>query len=205
MATPTSRQGGNASTLLATVTPLARCFAARYARRSEPNRVEADDLVQVGLTAALELVPDYDPARSTFKTFAADRVRGAILDYVRNNSTFNRVARRLRDRGRTVPLFQSQQDVHDVPVYDRAIDDATDDGAAVTSLLRFLGVELSVDEAHAMRLRYAGATCREIGRELGGGEWYAWKLLQTIHARIRAALLAASEATWRAAFPRAAV
>jgi RNA polymerase sigma factor for flagellar operon FliA len=49
--------------------------------------LDCDDFVSVGLSALWDLAEKYDPSKgSTFKTYAAPRVRGAILDVLRENS-----------------------------------------------------------------------------------------------------------------------
>ena len=52
-----------------------------------PDTVEIDDLVQVGLMALLEAARNYSESRGAkFETFASIRIRGAMLDEVRNQN-----------------------------------------------------------------------------------------------------------------------
>jgi hypothetical protein len=74
----------DAHALLAGIETFLRGEAKKHARkaRSHGRRVEADDLYQEGVLAALSVVPRYDPSRCTFWTFAATRVRGAMFDAI---------------------------------------------------------------------------------------------------------------------------
>ncbi|MGD8341260.1 MAG: RNA polymerase sigma factor FliA, partial [Gammaproteobacteria bacterium] len=52
-----------------------------------PDTVEIDDLIQVGLIALLDAARNYSPNKGAkFETFASIRVRGAMLDEVRNQN-----------------------------------------------------------------------------------------------------------------------
>jgi RNA polymerase sigma factor for flagellar operon FliA len=52
-----------------------------------PDTVEIDDLIQVGLMALLDAAKNYSPGKGAkFETFASIRVRGAMLDEVRNQN-----------------------------------------------------------------------------------------------------------------------
>jgi len=63
---------------------LVRYVAQRLISRL-PANVELEDLVNAGILGLLDAVEKYDPGRKTqFKTYAEFRVRGAILDELRN-------------------------------------------------------------------------------------------------------------------------
>ena len=65
---------------------LVKRIASHLAARL-PETVEIDDLVQVGLMALLEAARNYSESRGAkFETFASIRVRGAMLDEVRNQN-----------------------------------------------------------------------------------------------------------------------
>lgn len=68
---------------LAAVAPYAAWYARRVARALRRLRLDPDDLYQEGMLAAFRLAPHYDPSGGRPKTFAAARVRGAMIDYVR--------------------------------------------------------------------------------------------------------------------------
>jgi RNA polymerase sigma factor for flagellar operon FliA len=65
---------------------LVKRIASHLAARL-PETVEIDDLIQVGLMALLEAARNYSETRGAkFETFASIRVRGAMLDEVRNQN-----------------------------------------------------------------------------------------------------------------------
>lgn len=72
---------------------------ANHLRGRLPEGVDADDLIQVGLIALLEAARQYTPAKgASFETYAGIRVRGAMLDEVRNTDwTPRSVYRRQRE------------------------------------------------------------------------------------------------------------
>jgi RNA polymerase sigma factor for flagellar operon FliA len=77
--------------------PLVRQIAARLRARL-PANVGLDDLLQAGLIGLNEALSRFEEGRgSTFETYAARRIEGAMLDALRANDTLPREARaRLR-------------------------------------------------------------------------------------------------------------
>ncbi len=74
-------------------------IAERMAARL-PSSVDVDDLISAGVLGLLDAATKYDPTRGVqFKTYAEVRVRGAILDSLRN---LDWVPRTLRRRAREV-------------------------------------------------------------------------------------------------------
>lgn len=70
-----------AETLLASVLPMIRGMASRYARRTH---LPKEDLVQVGMIAAWRRLEDYDPTTGcTLQGFLCNRVLGAFIDHQR--------------------------------------------------------------------------------------------------------------------------
>lgn len=80
--------------------PLVHHFAHRL--RSRASAVEMEDVVGAGMVGLLSAVCAYDPDRGCrFSTYAATRIRGAILDEVRRRDIAPRsVRRRQRDMER---------------------------------------------------------------------------------------------------------
>lgn len=75
---------------------LVRYLALRMSARL-PASVELDDLVHDGILGLLDAVEKYDPARGVrFRTYAEARVRGAILDGLRQKDWRPRSVRLLR-------------------------------------------------------------------------------------------------------------
>ena len=72
---------------------------ANHLRGRLPEGVDQDDLIQVGLIALLDAARQYSPAKgASFETYAGIRVRGAMLDEVRNTDwTPRSVYRRQRE------------------------------------------------------------------------------------------------------------
>ncbi len=52
-------------------------------KRSLPQNVELDDLIQEGALALLAALDRYDPRKGSLKTFVMKRIKGAMLDYLR--------------------------------------------------------------------------------------------------------------------------
>ncbi len=72
---------------------------ANHLRGRLPDSVDQDDLIQVGLIALLDAARQYSPTKgASFETYAGIRVRGAMLDEVRNTDwTPRSVYRRQRE------------------------------------------------------------------------------------------------------------
>jgi RNA polymerase sigma factor FliA len=79
--------------------PQVKLLAARLHRRCPPN-VLLDDLVSAGVTGLIEATDRYDRQRNLkLKTLAEHRIRGAMLDYLRELDPLPRAVRRfIRDR-----------------------------------------------------------------------------------------------------------
>lgn len=73
--------------------PLVKFVADRIAARL-PHTVDKDDLIGAGLLGLLDATTKYDPSRGVqFKTYAELRVRGAMLDSLRDLDWASRSAR----------------------------------------------------------------------------------------------------------------
>jgi len=85
---------GDAEQLLDEYLPMIRYHAGQLIRRV-PDSVEMDDLIDAGVLGLLDGAQRFDITRDVqFKTFAAYRVRGAMIDYLRQ---FDWLPRGLRD------------------------------------------------------------------------------------------------------------
>ena len=107
----------NAERLLEEYLPLIR-YHADQLRRRVPDSVELDDLIDAGVLGLLDAARRFDPERDVqFKTFVAFRVRGAMIDYLRQ---FDWMPRTLRDSSR-----QMQQALMELELrYGRPAEDA---------------------------------------------------------------------------------
>ncbi len=79
-------------------------YMARRLARTLPASVEIDDLIGAGIEGFLGAVERFDPAQGTdFSVYALTRIRGAMVDFVREIDPVGRVTRRrLREAGRAV-------------------------------------------------------------------------------------------------------
>jgi RNA polymerase sigma factor for flagellar operon FliA len=87
---------------------LVRYLAVRIAARL-PASVELDDLTHDGIVGLLDAVDKYDPSRGVrFRTYAEARVRGAILDGLRQRDWRSRSVRRhQRELAETIERLSS--------------------------------------------------------------------------------------------------
>lgn len=83
---------------------------ANHLRARLPEHVELDDLVQVGLMALLEAARQYTPSKgASFETYAGIRIRGAMLDEVRNTDwTPRSVYRRQRELTGAIQMVENR-------------------------------------------------------------------------------------------------
>ncbi len=78
--------------------PTIRYHAARIKMRVPPN-IELDDLVSSGIVGLLDAFDRFDPSRGIkFKTYAEFRIRGTMLDYLREMDWFPRSVRQSSTR-----------------------------------------------------------------------------------------------------------
>ena len=62
-----------------------------------PASVEVDDLIQVGMIGLTEALARYEPSQGVqFETFASQRIRGAMLDELRDGDWMSRGSRKLQ-------------------------------------------------------------------------------------------------------------
>jgi RNA polymerase sigma factor for flagellar operon FliA len=78
--------------------PLARKLAWQIHGRVR-DLLDIDDMIQIGMTALIEAAQRFqDTGEATFGTYASIRVRGALVDHVRNNLKLTRTAVARRDQ-----------------------------------------------------------------------------------------------------------
>jgi RNA polymerase sigma factor for flagellar operon FliA len=77
---------------------LVRTIAGRLARRL-PANVDVDELVSVGTVGLIDAIDRFEPARGVpFKSYAEIRIRGAMVDHLRESDFVPRAVRRKFDR-----------------------------------------------------------------------------------------------------------
>lgn len=88
-----------------------------------PSSVEVDDLIQAGVIGLLDAVRHYSADRgASFETYAGIRIRGAMLDELRQTDwTPRSVHRRLREVSDTIRKIEQQtgRDARDIEVAER--------------------------------------------------------------------------------------
>jgi RNA polymerase sigma factor for flagellar operon FliA len=96
-------------TLLQRYIHLVRYMASRLARTLPPN-VETDDLISAGVVGFLGALDAFDPDIGTdFSVYALTRIRGAMVDFIREIDPIGRVTRRrLRDVATTLAGLEQE-------------------------------------------------------------------------------------------------
>lgn len=90
---------GTPEALLEEYLPMIRYHADQLMRRT-PASIELDDMIDAGVLGLLDGAQRFDTSKDVlFKTFAAYRVRGAMIDYLR---TFDWMPRGLRDTSKSL-------------------------------------------------------------------------------------------------------
>jgi RNA polymerase sigma factor for flagellar operon FliA len=97
------------SELVATYLPLVRLQAGRLAL-GLPPQVSREDLLHSGVLGLLEALQRYDPSQGAkFETYAALRIRGAMLDELRRNCWLPRsLVRQMREMDRALSVLTSK-------------------------------------------------------------------------------------------------
>lgn len=176
-------------------------FARAVASRSIDPRcrgADREDLIAWGLVGLVQAARRYRGDRgASFGAYAARRVRGQILDALRERDPLTRSARRAYraaqqsgdDRGMANPPYVevSLDRIGDVPEVHRAPDRRDERWPQVASALR----DLDPIERRVLVLSYGrGLTLREIGNEVGLSESGVCRLRARALARVRSACAA---------------
>ena len=107
--------------LLQAYLPMIRYHADQLMRRT-PASIELDDMIDAGVLGLLDGAQRFDVSREVlFKTFAAYRVRGAMIDYLR---TFDWMPRGLRDTSKSLQgAFHELEQLYGRPAEEKEIAD----------------------------------------------------------------------------------
>lgn len=101
-------------TLLQRYIHLVRYMASRLVRTLPPS-VEADDLISAGTVGFIAALEGFDPSVGTdFSVYALTRIRGAMVDFVRDIDPLGRVTRR-RLREMSATLIELEQELGHMP------------------------------------------------------------------------------------------
>lgn len=97
------------SSLIVEYAPLVKLLANRLAMRVPPS-VSLDDLTSAGIMGLLDAVDRFDPSRAVqFKTYAEFRIRGAMLDELRNLDWVPRSTRKkIHDMEKAIVAVESK-------------------------------------------------------------------------------------------------
>jgi RNA polymerase sigma factor for flagellar operon FliA len=95
--------------LIAKYAPLVRFLANRIAMRLPPS-VSIDDLISAGSLGLLDAIEKFDPRREAqLKTYAEFRIKGAILDELRNMDWLPRSTRkRIREMEQVISALEQR-------------------------------------------------------------------------------------------------
>jgi RNA polymerase sigma factor for flagellar operon FliA len=94
--------------------PLVRRLAHHMIAKLPPS-VEIDDLIQVGMIGLTEAIARYEPSQGVqFETFASQRIRGAMIDELRDGDWMSRGSRKSQ-KDIEQAVHRLQQKLHRVP------------------------------------------------------------------------------------------
>lgn len=109
MYTATGRSERNENDLLTQYMPMVKRLAHHMMGRLPPS-VEEDDMVQAGMIGLLDAISRYDAAQSAqFEAYAIQRIRGSMLDELRQSDWMPRSARQsMRKIEKAIGTLQHQ-------------------------------------------------------------------------------------------------
>lgn len=94
--------------------PLVRRLAHHMIAKLPPS-VEIDDLIQVGMIGLTEAIARYEPSQGVqFETFASQRIRGAMIDELRDGDWMSRGSRKSQ-KDIEHAVHRLQQKLHRAP------------------------------------------------------------------------------------------
>jgi RNA polymerase sigma factor for flagellar operon FliA len=94
--------------------PLVRRLAHHMIAKLPPS-VELDDLIQVGMIGLTEAISRYEPSQGVqFETFASQRIRGAMIDELRDGDWMSRGSRKSQ-KDIEQAVHRLQQKLHRAP------------------------------------------------------------------------------------------
>lgn len=147
------------------ITPALVAFARRTALHCARSYTWADDadVESAGMVGLLSASRRFRPdAGCAFEAFARHRIRGAVLDALREDHTIRPAATTRRKMQRV-----RMDDVADL-AEDLAADcDSPEERAAVAGLVRRMHERLTAHEADLFSRLLAGGTSADVARELG--------------------------------------
>ena len=169
---------------------LVRAVASRW--RNVP---EHDELVQEGMIGLVDASRRWQPGRSSFRTYARYRIRGAIVDAIRARFGRHLTGEEFGRRSQTRSLHDWLRGTDDLTLMDGLVDDeAEDEFQSVVDreeafdLWAEISPTLPERERFVLWLRHAqGMTLQAVGEVLGVTEGRVSQLEQKALMRARAA------------------
>ena len=159
-------------------------YAEKYAARL-PNCVDKGAVVGAACLGLVQAAKRWQPQRGLkWYTFAMPRIRGAMLDELREQDILPRTA---RDKGIKAPIFMdidgSQWEAKEPSPVDLAA------ASELRSRVRFAVSELSAQIRRVIRLYYfRGLKLRDVGKAEGIGESRVCQLMRNGRERLRGKL-----------------
>lgn len=133
--------------------PLIKYIAQRIAARL-PSNIDIDDLFSAGVIGLMDAIDKYDPSRDNkFKTYAEFRIRGAILDELRNQDWVPRSVRESNKREERAKL---------------ELEHKLGRPATEKEIAEHLQVSLEEYHEKSLRTRVAMLSLEELGGSAGG-------------------------------------
>lgn len=166
--------------------------AGALARRDRFAADRHDDLLQEGLIAAVEMMPRYDGSTHVV-TYLAARVRGAMIDYLRNSAWFGRAsytgkAPRVNQFKQVASVFFARVDVLEMEPQTADPEHADAPEVEFAAFVRTLAPDVTVrDLADLTDYFVRGKTLRAIGATRGLSESAACQSLRRLLSRMNPA------------------
>ena len=156
--------------------------------RHLPSHIERDELIALGYLGMVEAQRRFDPARGVpFSSFAAGRIRGAMLDWLRQLDPVSRDERsRLRssDAQASVTLVDMTH-ADERPAPGRGADEELERSELKAQLWRALGKLTKRERFVVQRHFFEEQSLRCVGAELGVGESRICQIVSAVVARLR--------------------
>jgi RNA polymerase sigma factor for flagellar operon FliA len=161
--------------------PYARTHAAMVFQRIK-GRVAFDDLLFAGTLGLCKAVDSFDPTRGvSLRTHASKRIRGEILDYLRQIDPVGRAYRQRIKAGTAEPI--KFVDVDRIAWRIEAPPQALDRGILISELMRTLDAR----ERFVINQFLADSQPSETGKALGLRSDGVWHIRNTAILKMRAA------------------
>jgi RNA polymerase sigma factor FliA len=173
--------------------PLVRTQAELRMAKLPPHAIcEVDDLVAAGMVGLSDAIRGFDGSRDIkFETYAVQRIKGSILDYLRQNDWVPRLE---RQRGNATPLIESMEHPYEdgngleksVHVLEQSSEAAPGAEMEASDLIEKATSFCDKTEKFIILGYYTdGLTMKQIGESLGVSESRVSQLHSSVLARMK--------------------